>query len=227
MIKEIKAPEIPDEYVPRLNKQSKNLYNLQCKDKYFLDLLFKSEEIEEILIHFLNDKYYKAIPQHLPNYVMRHCGVRSSEEAELPLHIDSFFPYSGEYVAAMQMMIFLEDSREDRGATLVIPGSHQSAKYAGELNEKPIPVEANAGDVILIDGRIHHGATSNRTNKTRYAMITTFSRWCFKQMFDIPSAIPYNIRKTLTAKELSILGFNSQPFKDETFGIDMKQGYSE
>lgn len=213
--------------VPYLNSTSPNIYNLQNKNISFIGTLFKLPYIEEILIHFLNDKWYKAIPQNQPNYILRHFGARSSNDA-LPLHIDSFIPYIGDEVIAMQVAIILEDSTILNGCTTVLPGTHESGRYAdNNYSDKVIPLECKAGDVLIWDSRLWHATTKNNTSGTRWAMIATFTRWFIKQMFDIPAALPEHIKKELTNKEKSILGFGSIPYKTEYEGIEIKKGYDE
>jgi len=214
--------------VPYLNKTSPNVYNLQNKDLAFIKALFGLKDVEEILKYFLNDEWYKAIPQDQPNYILRHIGARSSNEA-LPLHIDSFIPYQGEESMAMQVAIMLEDSFEERGCTFVIPGSHQSGEYADpkRLENRAIPLECSAGDILVWDSRIHHSTSRNETLDTRWAIIATYTRWFVKQMFDIPNNIPDSIYFELSQKEKYLLGFGTRPFRNEFDGIEMKRGYDE
>lgn len=213
--------------VPRLNNNQPNLYNIQNKSLNCLRMLLGNQEIEEILKYFLNDKFYKKIDQSNPNYILRAFGARSSNEA-LPLHIDSFIPYKGEECIAMQVAIMLEDSTVENGATLVIPKSHQSSKYADNKDyDKAIPLECKAGSILVWDSRLHHATTKNNTEGTRWSMIATFSRWFVKSMFNITESLPKEIYNQLTPKEKAILGFASIPPLNEYEGIDMKKGYDE
>lgn len=211
--------------VPYLNNQQPNVYNLQNKDINFINTLFNLNEVEQILIDCLNDKWYKQIPQDQPNYILRSFGARSSNTA-LPLHIDSFIPYKGEEVIAMQVAIMLEDSTMENGCTTCVPGTHQSGKYA-EQNHFRKPLEAKAGDILIWDSRLWHATTDNKSEGTRWAIIATFTRWWIKQHFDIPKNIPYDIWHYLTNKQKSILGYCSKPFNNEFEGIDMKRGYDQ
>ena len=212
---------------PYLNTNQPNVYNLQNKDINFIKLLFDNKEIEHILIKHLNDKWYKQIPQDQPNYILRSFGARSSNSA-LPLHIDSFIPYQGEEVIAMQMVIVLEDMSIENGCTVVIPGSHQIGEYADNTKfNNATPLLLKAGDIAIWDSRIWHGTTNNKTEDTRWTIIATFTRWWIKQHFDITKALPEEIKNQLSQKEKSILGFASVPYLSEYEGIKMKKGYNE
>ena len=212
---------------PYLNTNQPNVYNLQNKDINFIKLLFDNKEIEHILIKHLNDKWYKQIPQDQPNYILRSFGARSSNSS-LPLHIDSFIPYQGEEVIAMQMVIVLEDMSIENGCTVVIPGSHQIGEYADNTKfNNATPLLLKAGDIAIWDSRIWHGTTNNKTEDTRWTIIATFTRWWIKQHFDITKALPEEIKNQLSQKEKSILGFASVPYLSEYEGIEMKKGYNE
>lgn len=220
--------------VPYLNNNQPNVYNLQNKDIDFINMLFGMSDIEIILKDCLNDKWYKQIPQNQPNYILRSFGARSSNSA-LPLHIDSFIPYQGEEVIAMQVAIMLEDSTLENGCTTCVPGSHKSGKYADNSVdikaawdlEYIIPLEAKAGDILIWDSRLWHGTTDNKSEGTRWAIIATFTRWWIKQHFDIPNNVPAGIEEKLTPKDKQLLGYCSVPFKNEFEGIDLKRGYEK
>lgn len=219
------SPKVLDEYTPRLNKGAPNIYNLAAKDKYFLDLFTKSERLETILIYFLNDPYYKQIPQHLPNYILRSLGARSSGPNELPLHIDSFKPSLGPYVTSMQCILLLEPSTVETGCTIAIKGSHLLGKYADDSQRHiTTNIEAEPGDLLIQDARIIHGANANVSGKTRWSLVSTFTSWHITQHFS-PYTIPLEIFNLLDVKEKHILGFNTQPLIDETKGVDIKKGY--
>lgn len=211
--------------VPYLNKDTQMVYNLQYKEYYFLELLFSPKDLERILVHFLNDTWYKQIPPGEPNYILRHYLARSSNDA-LPMHIDSFIPYPGDYPLAMQCMIVLEDLTPENGCTVVVPGSHKSGRYTScEAFNDALPIEARSGDMFIFDSRLWHGALPNKTKGTRWAVIATFTRWWIKQAFNIPMNLPQRIYEKLTPNQKAILGFCTIPHIDETEGIDLKHGY--
>ncbi len=211
---------------PFLNQNQPTIYNLQNKNFTFIKALFEIEQVEKILIHYLNDKWYKQIPKDQPNYILRSFGARSSNTA-LPLHIDSFIPYKGSEVIAIQVAIMLEDSTFENGCTTVVPRSHNSGEYASNINIQPDYLVAKAGDILIWDSRLWHGTTNNKTEGTRWAIIATFTRWWIKQHFDITKALPQSIKEQLSPKYKSILGFASIPHLTEYEGIEIKRGYHE
>jgi ectoine hydroxylase-related dioxygenase (phytanoyl-CoA dioxygenase family) len=213
------------ENLPALAKNDPFVWNLQNKDHFFLELLFSAEEPLRILKHFLNDRWFKQIPESEPNYILRSFMARSSSKV-LPMHIDSLVPYRGTEVFVMQMSIILEDQTVRNGCTFVVPGSHASGEYADQKAfEIAVPVESKAGDVVMWDSRIWHGTRENHSTGTRWAIIGTFVRWWIKQMFNIPANVPQEIYEKLTDSQKALLGYCSIPYNDETEGVDMKRGY--
>lgn len=217
------------------NKQTKHLtslikdgwfvWNLQNKDYYFLELFLNNKNLQDILIHCLNDKWFKQIPPDQPNYILRSYLARSSQKT-LPMHIDSFIPYLGHHIFALQVAIPLEDQTVENGCLYVVPGSHLSGSYTKQDDfQQAVPVESKAGDLLIWDSRLWHGAGENKSNSTRWTLIATFSRWWIKQMFDITGNLPEDIFNQCTNSQKAILGFCSIPRADETQGIDMKRGY--
>jgi len=201
------------------------VWNLQNKDIYFLRLLFEPAVLETILVHFLNDTWYRQIPRGQPNYILRGYVARSGL-TPLPLHIDSFVPYRGDHVISMQCAIVLESMQREHGGTLVVPGSHRSGAYVEQAALKDaVAIEADAGDVVVWDSRLWHGAAPNASAQTRWTLIATFTRWWIKQAFDIPANLPAAIYEQLLPSQKAILGFCSIPHADEFEGVMTQQGY--
>lgn len=146
---QVRTEDAQSANVPFLNRDHPLVYNLQNKDIYFLELIFSKPIIQEILMYFLNDKWFKQILSQYPNYILRSYLGRSSNDG-LPMHIDSFIPYKGAHPLAMQVAIILEDQNQQNGCTVLIPGSHKSGEYANqEVFEKAIPLESKSGDVVI------------------------------------------------------------------------------
>ncbi|HYB99089.1 MAG TPA: phytanoyl-CoA dioxygenase family protein [Candidatus Limnocylindrales bacterium] len=201
------------------------VWNLQNKDRLFLDILFTRPELERLLVHVLNDPWYRSIPENRPNYILRAFIARAGLAA-LPFHIDSFIPYEGEHVLSVQSVFVLEPMRAGAGATLVVPGSHRSARWAEQVpREQAVAIEADAGDLLLWDSRLWHAAEDNPEGSTRWLLIATFTRWWIKQAFDVTEALPDEIYEHLTDSQRAVLGFCSRPWRDESEGIRTQHGY--
>lgn len=210
--------------MPFLNQDQPMVYNLQAKDRRYLEMLFGVPVMHRILHRFLNDEWFRPIPPDEPNYILRSYLARSSAH-RMPIHIDSFVPYGGPFVFIMQASFILQDQTTENGCTVLVPGSHLREEYAPQTFDDAVPIETTAGDVVIWDSRVWHGALENQTDESRWALVATFQRWWLKQAFDIPGSLPQDLYDTLSPSQKAILGFCSVPYDTEMDGIDMKRGY--
>ncbi|WP_027793046.1 phytanoyl-CoA dioxygenase family protein [Paraburkholderia acidipaludis] len=211
---------------PFLNRGHDVLYNLQREDVTYARTFTGNPLVMTILLGLLNDTWYKQIPQDRPNFILRSLIGRSSGERAMPLHIDSFVPSSGKLCIACQVAIVLEDQTPERGCTVLVPGSHRSDDYADQsAMADAIPILAKAGDIVIWDSRIWHGALGNTTGKSRWSLIATFVRWWMKQNYDMTGALPQHIYEALTDDEKAVFGYCSLPPRDEYDRTDMKAGH--
>lgn len=227
-LNKIKQNDIPpdESTIPYLNKNHEVVYSLEWKSPVFLRALLDHPDISNVLKYFLNDTWYRQIPQDLPNYILRAMIARSGGNCLLPLHIDSFIPGNGSYVFMMQAAVILEDQNIENGCTFCVPGSHRSDRYADNENDltKVVPIESFAGDVILWDSRLHHGAFPNKSKLSRWSIIATFSRWWIKQNYQTHQNLTENFKKGLTEKEKIVLGLCCIPPINSSERIDIKAG---
>ena len=202
------------------------VWNPQNKDFSFLEMILGPTEIQKLLMHFLNDRWFKQIPASEPNYILRSLLLRSSKKP-LPMHIDSFVPYAGSHVISMQVAVSLEDQNQENGCTLVVPGSHQAGTYVEQRElDHAVPIESTAGDVVVWDSRLWHAAGENRSGRTRVgsdrnvrAVVgqTDVQHYC-----DAASGI---LRAVDRQPRKQCSGFGSIPYDTELDGVDMKRGY--
>lgn len=96
--------------------------------------------------------------------------------APQPLHRDSA-DCQGQLMSAM---VWLDPYGPDNGATQVVPGSHRrgdEGAVAGQV------LTGAAGDILIFDPHLIHGATSNRSGRPRrslllsYAAVALYPQW--------------------------------------------------
>lgn len=205
------------------NKKSsdaKIIFNLQSKNKYFLDLI-ENKTILELNRFFLNDENYKTITSSMPNYILSQFVARSSGNTECDVHIDDKVPSTSKMVNCLQWAIPLVNLSKQNGCTQILEGSHKSGK-AVKANQKKRgfkDVIINKGDVAVWDGRIWHATRKNITKNDRWVIILTFARWFFKPHYDIPRNLPKKFYKYLNNNKKIILGFSSIPKSSEKMGV--------
>lgn len=208
---------------PERDVDDKVIYNLQNKDKRFIDLLGYGA-LRAICIEMLNDPYYRFLPQEKPNYILNYFNARSSGQP-LDLHIDSRTPAPGDRTWLVQAAFMLDDMNEENGCTVVVPGSHHSGTYTDREFKNVKPIVAKAGDLVFWDSRTWHGTLANTTKESRWAIIATMSSWWVKQSMDMTRSLPEEIYRQLTDEQKALLGFCSIPASSEYHSINTKAGY--
>lgn len=210
---------------PPMAADTPMVWNLQAKDPFFMDFLFKCEDLHRILARKLSDPWYRPLPAEDGNYILRNYVARSSDIVRLPMHIDSFIPFKGSLTTSITCSLVLDASDLENGCTMVVPGSHQSGEWADQGGfDVATPLEAKPGDIAMWDSRTWHGATENTSGRTRWAMNATFTPWWIKQAYDIPRGLPQHIYDELSPRQKAVLGFVSIPYRDESVGIDYRRG---
>jgi hypothetical protein len=208
---------------PERDSNDKIMYNIHNFDKKFIEIL-SVPVIETIAKKYLNDPYYRYLPEDVPNYIINYYNARSSGGA-LDLHIDSHMPFLGENTYMMQFVFLLEDSSEDNGCTVVVPGSHKSGKYSNRALNQVTPITGSAGDLIIWDSRLWHGTLRNNSDRSRWALVATLSTWWIKQTMNIAETVSSEILQCCTLKEKQLLGLCSIPSKDPFSRVNIKCGY--
>ena len=145
------------------------------------------------------------------------------------LHIDQspLSPWITEEAPALVNTLYIpQDVNEENGGTLIIPGSHKNIIKAGsngnvgKLNPA-INLEANAGTIMLFDGRLLHGTGVNKTSKIRFvAAMSNVKSWMRSQENWIISVDP-EIIKNASPKLLHRMGMQAVTYGGTIEGFGM------
>ena len=209
----------------RAGSKDKLIFSIHKYNDIFLDFIDTSI-VRNILIKFLNDPYYRLIPDDLPNFTLGYFNARSSGK-ELPLHIDNIVPYSGSMPLACQVAYYFNKTDITNGCTIVVPKSHNSGTYADRSSTNIKPIICQPGDCVVWDSRLWHGTSNNTVNNDRWALVATYKQWFLKQTLELTSSISSSQYSNLNNVQKQLLGFCSITPKNEFDSVSTKKGYED
>jgi ectoine hydroxylase-related dioxygenase (phytanoyl-CoA dioxygenase family) len=104
---------------------------------------------------------------------------------------------------------FVLDEFTERNATRYMPGSHQESGPPAWQGAHPdaVAVAAQAGSLILMDGRLHHQTGPNTGTTSRAAAFAYFIRSFLAPQFELRRGIPRELQAELSPWLREILGF--------------------
>ena len=208
--------------LPSRDVDDKRIYVLPSFNTHFTNLV-TTPLVVDILKFFLNDPYYRWLSEDYPNFIINSCSARSSGQF-LDLHIDSTFPFLGDYPIGIVSIYAIEPSNLETGCTFGVPGSHKSGAFTNRNYTKLENFILNPGDCLLIDSRLWHGAGINNSGNSRWTVNCHYTRWFVKQDHDLTKIIPQNIYKQLSEVQKIMLGYCSRPSDDPKKRINIKTG---
>lgn len=130
------------------------------------------------------------------------------------LHSDMsiVFPEPWTGVWALNIIWCLTDVHRDNGATLHIPGSHAWTRRADVPADAParlVPFEAEAGDVLVMDGRVWHTSGANVTADEERALLFAYYTAPFvRQQVNWTAKLPREVQEGLGEEMREWLGLN-------------------
>jgi len=100
-------------------------------------------------------------------------------------HRDVFFFGPG-IRTSVNVMIPLQDTTIDNGATELIPGTHFHKDLPGEkfIEQNKIAAELKMGDILFCDAATFHAAGTNKTQDTRTIIVLKYTLSFFTQQYD-------------------------------------------
>ena len=213
--------------VNSLTPSGQYVHTLINKGKVFRQCIEQDIEAVQagaLIENFLNETLGKG-------WICHSFLANGAEKGYYPqvLHIDQspLSPWITEEAPALVNTLYIpQDVNEENGGTLIIPGSHKhiikagSNGNVGKLNPA-INLEANAGTIMLFDGRLLHGTGVNKTSKIRFvAAMSNVKSWMRSQENWIISVDP-EIIKNASPKLLHRMGMQAVTYGGtiEGFGI--------
>ena len=134
------------------------------------------------------------------------------------LHHDQGIATDSRHPLTINILTPLTDVDERNGGTLLIPGSHRAiseavraGKPVGKL-PPAINLEAEAGTMVITDGRILHGTGINRTKIPRVVMLNGMQMGWFRQQENWMLSVRSEVLERASPKLLHRMGFQAATY---------------
>lgn len=185
-------------------------HNVRVFNLVDLDLFFASL-VENPISHQLVGEFLG------PNYILSNLSANIARPGSrsMAIHSDLQFvvPEPWSVPQSVNVIWCLTDTYADNGATLYAPGSHRH-ETAGSVPEtiasQMVPLEAKAGSVMIMDGRVWHTSGNNITSSEDRALVFGYytapyirPQWNFSASLSEPvkQAVSPNLRFRLGLDE--------------------------
>lgn len=141
-----------------------------------------------------------------------------------PVHSDNEFqpePFPSWATTATAVWC-CDEFTEENGSTHIVPGSHRLHRHprSGEAEEKALPIQLEAGSLVLWNGNTWHSSGARSAPGERVALHTSFCRLHVRSLQSF-HAVPQEVLDRNPPELALLLGLDS-PFGFSTDGPDAK-----
>lgn len=184
--------------VDELNRRVFHLFNL---DPIFVDLIQRPAALD-FVHHVLGDSFL------ISNFS---ANITAPGSGAMQLHADQGYvpPPWPEQALAVNVAWLLDDFTDANGGTRYVPDSHRRGHgpSSGEVYDT-MPVEAPAGSLLVMDGRLWHQTGVNRTQDCERAALFGYyvARWLRPQI-NWNAVLWPDVAQTLPSVFLDRLGY--------------------
>ena len=186
------------------NPSNVRVFYLMELDKLFRDLIANPTAIDMVK-SVLGENFL------ISNFT---ANIARPGSQSMALHSDQsiVFPDPWRDIWALNVIWCLTDVTGENGATRYIPGSNKYV-YRSEVPENApellVPFEAEAGDILVMDGRVWHTSGSNVTKDQDRALLFGYYTAPFmRQQVNWTAKLPKEIQDTLDPQMKEWLGLN-------------------
>ncbi|GAB1193996.1 hypothetical protein APSETT444_003233 [Aspergillus pseudonomiae] len=204
--KEASEAKGEDTFQPILDPNSANVrvFYLPELDERFRDLLTHPTGIE-LTQSVLGDKFLVS------NFS---ANIARPGAQSMALHSDQsiVLPEPWQDIWAVNVIWCLTRMTKENGATLYIPGSNRWTRWEDVPPNAPdllVPFEADAGDIVVLDGRLWHTSGSNVTSdEDRAILFAYYTAPYMRQLVNWTAKLPKELQESLSPELKELLGLS-------------------
>ena len=111
----------------------------------------------------------------------------------------------------LNTMWALDDFTADNGATLIVPGSHDTSPMDQPEDGAAVVATMPAGSVMFYVGTVWHGGGANRTRQRRLGVILEYVAAWLRAQENHVTAVPVDVARALPPRLQELLGYNIYP----------------
>jgi len=176
------------------NERNVRVFNLLDLDPVFIDLIGHPLAID-VARHLLDDDFIVS------NFT---ANIARPGSKSMAIHSDLAIVLPEPWLQAWSLNVIwcLDDVTGDNGGTLFKPGSHRYERRSDVPNDilsQMVPFEANAGSVVVMDGRLWHTSGANITeHEDRALLFGYYCRSFIRPQWNFSAALRPEIKANLS-----------------------------